>query len=180
MSDTLRSDAVESVEKLKRLGLEVRILSGDEPGAVASIASAVGVDQYHGNLRPEDKLEHVRELQRQGGVVVMVGDGVNDAPVLAGSQVSLAVGSGTQLAHASADMVLLSEHLDNIAEGVETARRTVKIIRQNLSWAVFYNIAAVPLAAAGYIVPWMAALGMSLSSLVVVLNALRLKSSKES
>ncbi|MBU0501532.1 MAG: cadmium-translocating P-type ATPase [Gammaproteobacteria bacterium] len=175
LSDSLREDAALTLQELRSLGLQPIILSGDVPGAVAAVAKTLGIDHYRGGLRPEDKLEQVRAIQAQGGVVVMVGDGVNDAPVLAGSEVSLAVGSGSQLAHASADMILLSEQLRHIAEGVRTARRTLAIIRQNLGWALLYNAVAIPLAAAGFVLPWVASLGMSASSLIVVLNSLRLR-----
>jgi Cu2+-exporting ATPase len=134
------------------------------------------VKSWRAGVSPAQKLERVRALQAQGAIVAMVGDGVNDAPVLAGADVSVAMGSGTQLAHASADMVILSERLENLATGVAAARKTRSIIRENLLWALLYNLVAVPLAAVGWITPWMASIGMSASSLVVVLNALRLKS----
>jgi Cu2+-exporting ATPase len=176
LADSLRPDAADTLERLRGLGLKLSILSGDSEDAVASVAQRLQVGNYTARLRPEDKLARVRELQQQGEVVLMVGDGVNDAPVLAGAQVSLAVGGGTQLAHASADMVLLSERMDSIVDGIHMARRTVRVIRQNIGWAIAYNLLAIPLAASGVVAPWMAAIGMSLSSLVVVINALRLKS----
>jgi len=179
LSDQLRPDASGAVEALRRLGLELELLSGDARGAVAWAADTLGIATFHHGMSPERKLERVRHLQDRGAVVAMVGDGVNDAPVLAASQVSIAMGSGTQLAHASADMVLLSERLGHLAIGVRQARRTLRIIRQNLGWALAYNLVAVPLAAAGLVAPWMAAIGMSLSSLAVVANALRLKRTPE-
>ncbi len=173
--DTLRPGAAEVVAALEARGLTVELLSGDRPETVAHTAGAVGIAQATGGLSPQDKLERVRDLQRQGAVVAMVGDGVNDAPVLAAAQVSLAMGSGAQLAHATADLVLLSERLDGLVEGVDMARRTLKIIRENSAWAIGYNLTALPLAATGWLLPWMAALGMSFSSLLVVVNALRLR-----
>ena len=175
LSDRLRNDAVGAVQHLKQLGLTTHIFSGDDPRAVEQVASQLDIDDFRGGMRPDDKLARVRELQAAGHTVVMVGDGVNDAPVLAGADVSVAMGQGAQLAHASADMVALSEHLDMLGEGVLKARATRRIIKQNLAWALGYNLCAVPLAAIGLVAPWMAAIGMSLSSLVVVMNALRLK-----
>ncbi len=175
LADSLRPDAAETLEQLRALGVKISILSGDSEGAVAEVAEQLGVGSYAARLRPEDKLARVREMQQQGEVVLMIGDGVNDAPVLAGAQVSLAVGAGTQLAQASADMVLLSERLGHIVKGIDMAKRTTVVIRQNIGWSIGYNLSAIPLAAVGLVAPWMAAIGMSLSSLVVVVNALRLK-----
>ena len=175
LRDELRADADVAIARLRELGLEVEILSGDAPGAVARVASQLAVRHARSGMRPDDKLARVRELQSEGHCVAMIGDGVNDAPVLAGADVSIAMGQGAQLAHASADMVVLSERLAVLAEGVHKARATRAVIKQNLAWAILYNLSAVPLAAAGLVAPWMAAIGMSLSSLVVVFNALRLK-----
>jgi Cu2+-exporting ATPase len=174
-ADHLRPEAETTILKLQQLGLEVELLSGDELNTVQTVAGTLGIEKFQARSRPEDKLDRIRELQSKGAVVAMVGDGVNDAPVLAGAQVSLAMGGGTQLAHASADMVLLSEQLPHLVDAVRTSRRTLAVIRQNLAWALVYNVIALPLAAAGWIAPWMAAIGMSTSSLVVVLNALRLR-----
>jgi len=125
-------------------------------------------------LTAEQKLRLVEALQQAGRRVVMVGDGVNDAPVLAAADVSVAIASGTDLAKVHADLVLLGEGLAGLVGAVETSRRMLHVIRQNLCWAVLYNLTAVPLAASGRLQPWMAALGMSLSSLLVVMNAMRL------
>jgi len=175
IQDQLRLEASETIKQLKQLGLKIVLLSGDQQSVVEHVATELGIEEARGECLPGDKLRYMQLLQKQGAVVAMVGDGVNDAPVLAASQVSLAMGSGTQLAHASADMVLLSENLKHLAVGVAMSRRTLQIIRQNFSWAIGYNLLAVPLAAMGLIAPWMAAIGMSLSSLVVVVNALRLR-----
>ncbi len=175
LRDELRPDAREAIKDLRELGLEVEILSGDAAGAVHRVAGQLDIARAHSGMRPDDKLARVRELQAAGHTVAMIGDGVNDAPVLAGADVSIAMGQGAQLAHASADMVVLSERLVVLAQGVRKARATRAVIKQNLAWAILYNVAAVPMAAAGLVAPWMAAIGMSFSSLVVVFNALRLK-----
>ena len=174
-TDPLRDQAQEALDQLRQLGLRIELLSGDERHAVERVAGQLHIAPAQSRCRPEDKLARIRSLQEQGAIVAMVGDGVNDAPVLAAAQVSIAMGGGTQLAHASADMVLLSEQLPHLAVAVRTSRRTLAVIRQNLGWALVYNMVAVPLVAAGQIAPWMAAIGMSMSSLVVVLNALRLR-----
>lgn len=174
LADRLRTGARRQLGILRDFGLSLEIASGDAPDAVAAVAAAVGVEHWRAGMTPEDKLALLRERQQAGQPVVMVGDGVNDAPVLAGADVSVAMAAGTPLAQTSADMVLLGESLAPLAEGVAQARRTLRIIRQNLAWAAAYNTVALPLAATGFVAPWMAAIGMSASSLLVVLNALRL------
>ena len=174
LNDGLRDDAIVTVERLQALHLEPVIASGDRQSAVGEVARQLGNLPAWGDLRPVDKVTFVRSLQAQGLVVAMVGDGVNDAPVLAGADVSVAIGEGTDLAKISADVVLLGKALAPLCFGVETSRRCMRVIRQNIAWAVIYNATAVPLAASGWLEPWMAAIGMSTSSLVVVLNAMRL------
>ncbi|HKK02462.1 MAG TPA: heavy metal translocating P-type ATPase [Gammaproteobacteria bacterium] len=174
LADRLRSGARGQLGKLRDFGLSLEIASGDAPDAVAPVAEAVNVDHWRAGMTPEDKLALLRARQQAGDPVVMVGDGVNDAPVLAGADVSVAMAAGTPLAQTSADMVLLGDSLAPLAAGVAQSRRTLRIIRQNLAWAAAYNTVALPLAATGFIAPWMAAIGMSASSLLVVLNALRL------
>jgi len=177
LNDELREQALESVQALKAMGKKVWLVSGDNESAVSYIANQLGIENTRHSMKPEDKLFVIADLQQQGEIVAMIGDGVNDAPVLAAAQVSIAMGGGTQLAQASADMVLLSEHLPHLVDAVKMAKRSVNIVHQNLAWALAYNLLALPLASMGYIAPWMAAIGMSASSLVVVLNALRLNKS---
>ena len=172
--DPLRAGAAELVAALKQSGKQVLVLSGDHEQAVRRVARAVGIESVGFDLKPHDKLARLRALQADGAVVAMLGDGVNDAPVLAAAQVSIAMGSAAHVSAAAADMILLAPDLNRLIEGLATARRTLAIIRQNLAWAIGYNLVAVPAAAAGLVTPWLAALGMSLSSLVVVANALRL------
>lgn len=175
LADPLRADAIMAVEALHVRGIQVSILSGDSDAAVAHVASQLGVKQYHSQQQPQDKLAVLQALQAQGIVVAMVGDGVNDAPVLAGAQVSFAMGTGTDVASQSSDIVLLSSKLKDVAIALDMGKSALKVMRQNLFWAAIYNFTALPFAALGYISPWVAALGMSISSLIVVLNALRLR-----
>jgi len=178
LADTPRADADAALSALRRQGLRLHLLSGDAEGAVKATAQQLGIDEWHAGALPEDKLAYVKALQQQGRIVAMVGDGINDAPVLAGAQVSIAMGEGTDVAQAAADMVMLGSRLATLAEGVALARKTQQIIRQNLGWALGYNLIAIPAAALGYVTPWMAGIGMSASSLLVVLNALRLSDFK--
>jgi Cu2+-exporting ATPase len=173
--DTLRPEVYDVIQTLKTQSLKISLLSGDSQPMVDYVAKQLQITNAIGGVLPEAKLAYIRQLQQQGEIVAMVGDGVNDAPVLAGANVSLAMGSGSQLAQASADMVILSENLAQLPAAVALSRKMQRIIYQNFSWAIFYNILAIPLAAMGWILPWMAAIGMSLSSLLVVLNALRLR-----
>jgi len=174
LTDPLRPEAGRCVARLAALGLPSEIASGDEAGAVARIAERCGIDRHAARLTPQGKLERLKGLQREGAVVVAVGDGINDAPLLRGADVAVAMGRGSALAQTSADLILVRDSLDELPHTVELARRTQRVIRQNLTWAVTYNLAALPLAALGFIPPWLAAIGMSLSSVVVVLNAMRL------
>jgi len=174
IGDKLRHDARESIRALQSAGYHTVIASGDRESAVASIANQLGIDEFYARMTPAEKLALVRRFRGEGETVVMVGDGVNDAPVLAAADASIALDAGTALARASADAVSLGRNLDVIVTATRIARETRQIIKQNLAWAVTYNVIAVPLAVTGMLAPWMAAIGMSLSSLMVVLNSLRL------
>ncbi|MGY6519845.1 MAG: heavy metal translocating P-type ATPase [Lysobacteraceae bacterium] len=174
VGDRLRGDAAASVRALRALSLPVEMLTGDGAVAARLAAGAAGIDALRARQSPEDKLARVRTLQADGRVVAMVGDGINDAPVLAGADVSVAMAGGAALAHRSADLVLTGRSLLRLPQTIALARRTRRIIRQNLAWATAYNVVALPFAALGFVTPWIAALGMAGSSLLVTLNALRL------
>ena len=177
-SDPVRLDAEEAVASLRTLGLPPHLLSGDGETSVAAVAARLGIEDFAARQSPEDKLAAVRALQAQGRRVLAVGDGINDAPVLAGADVSVAMAGGAPLAHRSADLVLAGASLMRLPQSVRLARRTRHIIRQNLAWALAYNVVALPLAALGLVGPGLAALGMAASSLVVTANALRLGRTK--
>ncbi|MDP1864429.1 MAG: heavy metal translocating P-type ATPase [Thiobacillus sp.] len=178
LADTPRPDAAASLIALRALGLRLHLLSGDGEAAVKTTAQQLGMADWRAGALPEDKLAYVKALQAEGRIVAMVGDGINDAPVLAGAQVSIAMGEGADVAQAAADMVMLGGRLATLADGIALARKTQKIIRQNLGWALGYNLIAIPAAAMGFVTPWIAGIGMSSSSLLVVLNALRLSDFK--
>ena len=173
--DDIRPGATAMVSALRATGLRLALLTGDAAPVAARIAQALGIDDVQAEATPQDKHAYVESLQKQGAVVAMVGDGVNDAPVLARAQVSVAMGGGSQLARTQADLVLLSENLEHLARGYFLARRSLRVIRQNLVWSFVYNFLALPLAMLGFVTPWMAGIGMSGSSLLVVLNSLRLQ-----
>ena len=174
LSDRLREDAPALLQACKRRGWKTVLLSGDSSPMVGEIARQLGIESAHGGMTPTDKLNHLQRLQDEGHRVLMLGDGVNDAPVLAAADISVAMGSATDLAKTSADAVLLSNRLDSLAQAFVVARRSRRIIIENLAWASLYNGLVLPFAAIGWVTPLWAALGMSASSLLVVLNALRL------
>lgn len=175
LQDQVRDDAEGCMQKLRDEGYKTTILSGDREDVVRRLAGDLGVDHFVAEQLPVDKLSYLKQLQSRGSIVLMVGDGVNDAPVLAGADVSIAMGEGSQLAQVTADMVLMSNKLSVLPEVTAMARKTRQVILQNLTWAVTYNLLAMPMAALGVLAPWVAAIGMSFSSLLVVLNALRLR-----
>ena len=148
-----------------------RTQSGD---AVSALATQLGIAEFHAACTPQQKLAIIETAQRRGERVVMVGDGINDAPVLSGADTSVAPAQGALLAQTSADVIMLGDSLAPLLTLLEMSARTMRIVRQNLAWAIVYNALALPLAAAGLVPPWLAAIGMSASSLIVVLNALRL------
>jgi Cu2+-exporting ATPase len=174
LEDPLRPEARHVVEALRARGLSLGLLSGDPSGTVQQLASQLGIAKAVAGAVPEEKLRRLHDLQASGAVVAMLGDGVNDAPVLGAAQISLAMGGGTDLAKTSADAVLLRDDLRGLVDAVDHGARTRRIIRQNLAWAFTYNLSILPLAACGQVAPWVAAAGMSMSSLLVTLNALRL------
>jgi Cu2+-exporting ATPase len=172
--DELRPDARDFVGALRRAGKRVHLLSGDRDETVRQIATALGIEAATANASPQTKLDYVQALQRRGLVVAMIGDGINDAPVLAQASVSIAMGDGAWMSQRQADAVLISGRLGDLHAAFATSTRTLAVIRENLFWALAYNLTAVPLAALGMVTPWMAGVGMSASSLVVILNSLRL------
>ena len=174
LEDGIKDGAAGMAAELKKRGMRLHLLSGDRTAAVAHIAAQLGLDEYRAEAAPEDKLAYVEGLQRQGRKVLMVGDGINDAPVLARADVSAAVAGGADVERDGAEVVLLGDDMGVLPLMIDQAVRTRAVIRQNLSWASAYNIIAVPLAVLGYVKPWIAALGMSASSLLVLGNALRL------
>ena len=174
ITDQLRAEAASTVGALQAQGLRVCLASGDARGPVQAVAHELGIIEAGSGLHPEQKLQRLRDQQAAGHRVLMVGDGINDGPVLAAADVSMAMGRGSAIAHAAGDLLLLRESLASLPQGVAIARRTLQIVRQNLRWSAAYNLAAIPIAALGFMPPWVAAIGMSLSSLAVVFNAQRI------
>lgn len=174
-NDVLRLDAKTMIDSLKQQHITPIMLTGDPNDEALKVAKDLGIEMAYHGLTPEGKVAHIKQLQEQGFVVLMVGDGINDAPVLAAANVSTAMAGAADLAQVSADSVLLGGKLLAIDKALKISKKTQTLIRQNLRWAVFYNCIVLIPAALGYVPPWLAAIGMSLSSLLVVMNALRIK-----
>jgi Cu2+-exporting ATPase len=174
LSEDVRTDAVQTVQALRQLNVNVWLLSGDRPESAQQVAQEVGITQAFGACTPQDKLSRMQVAQSQGARVAMVGDGLNDGPVLAGAHVSMAFGNAVPLAQSKSDLVLMGGSLLVVAQSIKLARHTLRVVKQNLVWAAAYNALCVPLAVVGLLPAWLAGLGMALSSLWVVLNSLRL------
>ena len=175
LNDTLRDDSKTCIQAFQRQGIRAHILSGDQNNAVEKLAKHLGIDHYKAKQSPEQKLDYVKSLQADGRQIAMVGDGINDLPVLSGAKLSIAMGEASDITKLNSDAILLNGQIGTLNTAFQSARKTRKIIKQNISWAIIYNLCMLPLAATGLVPPYFAALGMSLSSLVVIFNSLRLK-----
>jgi len=175
LNDPIKEDAKETIIQLKKKSIKTVLLSGDDAHTVQTVANELGIETFFANQLPAQKLKYLKSLQYKGLKVVMVGDGINDAPVLAAADVAMAMSSGTDLASASADFIVKSSLLQPIIDVLSLSKKMNAVIKQNFTWAIIYNLVAIPFAVTGLVQPWLAAIGMSISSLVVVVNAMRLK-----
>ena len=174
IAESIKSEAISAISTLQASNVRIEVLSGDRVQSVTRVAGILGIKTYFGDCTPQTKLAHINLLQKQGRQVAMVGDGLNDGPVLALANVSIAMGQAVPLAQAQSDFVILSGQLNMVPILISQANRTMRIVRQNLIWAAAYNAICVPIAVMGFLPAWLAGLGMALSSLFVVLNAARL------
>ena len=175
VEDRLREDAVEGIRRLSEMGITCVMATGDNEKTALAVAARVGIDEVRAGVRPDGKLDLIRDLQSKGGKVLMTGDGMNDAAALKGADIGVAIGSGTDLAIDSADIVIVKGGISRLADAVSISRKTFTVIRQNLFWAFAYNIIAIPLAMAALLHPAIAEVSMGFSSISVILNSMRVK-----
>lgn len=178
VADTIKDTSKEAVKRLKDMGLEVVMMTGDNERTAKAIAALAGIDHVIAEVLPEQKAEEISKLQQQGKKVAMVGDGINDAPALVTADIGMAIGTGTDVAMEAADITLMRGDLNSIADAIMMSKKTITNIKQNLFWAFAYNTMGIPIAAIGFLAPWVAGAAMAFSSVSVVLNALRLQKVK--